>query len=314
MNRRRIQLIAGMTYSLSLPKQWVLKNNLKEKDEVAVYEKGDRTLLISPDVPESKKPNQVRLNIDEYSGNVAQVLFAVYYLGVENIVVFSKKEMNKEARSQIKRVLQYMSGTEIENEDKQHISIKVFLDKSKVDIIQILYRITLIIELSINCFVENVDITEIRNNENEIDRLYHLITKIITLSLIDSNILHSSKINNVLSIPSFLLIGKKLENTADSIAYLAEYCKTSKIDFENKKEMLVILRDEINRSISHILKGYPSIFNKINSNNLRMLNNHANKIRDKRVNDYLRDLIRYLIDIQQEIVNLSFYNSIEKNT
>ena len=34
MYRRRLQLIAGATYTVSLPKEWVLKNNLKEKCEV----------------------------------------------------------------------------------------------------------------------------------------------------------------------------------------------------------------------------------------------------------------------------------------
>ena len=30
MQRRKIQLIAGTTYSVSLPKDWIRKNNLKE--------------------------------------------------------------------------------------------------------------------------------------------------------------------------------------------------------------------------------------------------------------------------------------------
>ena len=30
MHRRKIQLIAGTTYSISLPKEWVKKNHLKE--------------------------------------------------------------------------------------------------------------------------------------------------------------------------------------------------------------------------------------------------------------------------------------------
>jgi len=55
MHRRKIQLIAGTTYSVSLPKEWVRKNNLKEKNEILFYEKNDRTLVISPYAIEGKK-------------------------------------------------------------------------------------------------------------------------------------------------------------------------------------------------------------------------------------------------------------------
>src|SRR3989338_3917742 len=94
--RRKIQLIAGTTYSLSLPKEWVKKNKLKEKNEVVVIEKNDRTLVVSPDSIEEKELNDISLNIDNYTDNIDQILFALYYLGIENINFFSKKELIKD--------------------------------------------------------------------------------------------------------------------------------------------------------------------------------------------------------------------------
>ena len=66
MPTRKIQLIAGTTYSLSLPKDWVLKNNLKEKQEIQIYENNDRSLIISPKNLEKKKLNQMSIEIDKY--------------------------------------------------------------------------------------------------------------------------------------------------------------------------------------------------------------------------------------------------------
>src|SRR3989344_4694203 len=90
MERRRIQLIAGTTYSVSLPKEWVRKNNMKEKSEVMFHEGTDRNLILSPSSIVERKYNEITLNIDEYLSSVDQILFAVYYLGVENINLFSK--------------------------------------------------------------------------------------------------------------------------------------------------------------------------------------------------------------------------------
>ena len=158
MERRRIQLIAGTTYSVSLPKEWVKKNHLKEKNEIIFHEGNDRTLILSSHLSENKKYRDIALNIDEYSGNIDQILFSVYYLGFETISLFSKKEISKGAETSIRKALSNMSGTEIVYEDKNNIKIKVLLDKSKIDIIQVIYRIILIIESSIESLLNNFDI------------------------------------------------------------------------------------------------------------------------------------------------------------
>ena len=310
MHRRKIQLIAGTTYSVSLPKEWVRKNNLKEKNEILFYEKNDRTLVISPYAIEGKKLNEISLDIDKYISAIDQILFAVYYLGIENISLFSKKELTKDVKSRIRKTITYMSGTEINYEDKQKIIIKVLLDKSKVDVFQVLYRINLIIESSILNILEQLNINEIRINENEIDRLYHLITKIILLSIIDSNILNSSKIKNVSLIPAYFLISKRLENIGDNINHLSEYLHKTKVKFENKNEILNFAKTELNRSISYFMSKSTNIFQKINVDNLRIINDYILKSKDKTIQNYLEDIIRYVVDIEEEIVNISFYNQL----
>ena len=310
MHRRKIQLIAGTTYSVSLPKEWVRKNNLKEKNEILFYEKNDRTLVISPYAIEGKKLNEISLDIDKYISAIDQILFAVYYLGIENISLFSKKELTKDVKSRIRKTITYMSGTEINYEDKQKITIKVLLDKSKVEIFQVLYRISLIIESSILNILEQLNINEIRINENEIDRLYHLITKIILLSIIDSNILNSSKIKNVSLIPAYFLISKRLENIGDNINHLSEYLHKTKVKFENKNEILNFAKTELNRSISYFMSKSTNIFQKINVDNLRIINDYILKLKDKTIQNYLEDIIRYVVYIEEEIVNISFYNQL----
>src|SRR3989344_430802 len=110
MHRRKIQLIAGTTYSVSLPKEWVRKNNLKEKNEISIYEQNNRTLVISPHTIERKKLDEISLDIDEYASNIDQILFAIYYLGIDHIDLFSKKELTKDVKSIIKKTITHMSG------------------------------------------------------------------------------------------------------------------------------------------------------------------------------------------------------------
>jgi phosphate uptake regulator len=315
MERRKIQIIAGSTYSISLPKDWIKKHNLKEKNELMIDEKNDGSLGIFPHLREEKELKEISLDVDIYTKNINQILFAVYYLGIETINLYSKTEISKEIKTKIRKTLSNMSGTEISYEDKQRITIKVLLDGLKVDLVQLLYRTSILIDSSLSDILEKVNVKEIILNENEIDRLYHLMTKIISLSLVDSNILNSSNIKDSLLIPSYFLIGKKMENIGDNIRRLGEYLSHNKNNFENKKEILNFLKEEINMGMRHLLKNCPKMFDKKPDSEFEKIAEDILKIKDKTISDYLREILRYVVDIEEEIINICFYKKIilEKN-
>jgi len=314
VHKRKIQLIAGATYSVSLPKEWVQKNKLKEKEEILLYERNDRTLVLSPYSIKESKPNEISLNVDEYAHTIDQILFAIYYLGIENITLFSKKELSKEVKAKIRKTLSNMSGTEIIREDQQKIIIKVLIDKSKLDIFQIIYRIGLILDLSLSNIISQFNLSEIKMNETEIDRLYHLIAKIVSLSLIDSNILHSSNIKNISFIPSYFLIGKRLENIADNINNLSEYVFDKKINLEHS-EILQMIRTELNRTMTYFIQipGCVDIFKKMNEQNSHKMRILLSAIKDTTIRNYLGDITRFTLDVQEEMINISFYNQLIQN-
>ena len=315
MERRKIQLIAGTTYSVSLPKKWVKKNSLKQGNEISIIEKSDSNLVISPRSFKEKKLNEISLNVDDYMGgegniqNLSPILFACYYIGIEKITLFSKEILSKNIKTKIRKTLLNMSGTEISYEDEQKITIRVLLDKSKIEFSQIIYRIGILIEYSILNLTNQLNINEIRLNENEIDRLYHLAAKMISLSLIDSNILDSSKIKNNSLILSYFLMSKKLENLSDTIYYFSEYINKNKTKTDNKK-IFDFVRNEINRGVKYIVWDHLFIFERIGGEKLDNINELISKIKDKSMQRYFEDIIRYLKDIEDEIVNISFYSQL----
>lgn len=310
MYRRKIQLVAGTTYSVSLPKEWVKKNRLREKTEVKLFEKNDRSLVISPELLEEKELTNISLNVDDYEDNIDQVLFSIYYLGIEKINLFSKKGFSKELRSRVRKTLTHMTGTEIGYEDKDKMTINVLLDKSRVDIRQLIYRISLVLDLSIDNLMDKQDINEIKLNENEIDRLYHLAAKLVLLSLIDTKVLHSSKVGNVSLIPSYFLISKRLENLADNINDLSEYAFKNKINTKEFEKILDFVKLELARSVKHIMKDFKSIYKKISIPELEKKKREIGKVKDRTVANHLRDILRYTNNIEEEIVNISFYSKL----
>ncbi len=306
MHRRRIQLVGGTSYAVSLPKGWVKENKLSPKAELLVYEKNDRTLLLSPHAVERKSRDDISINIDEHVGNVDQILFALYYVGFETITLFSGAEFSKDTRSRIRKTLTHMSGTEITHEDKNRITVRVMLDVSKVQIDQVFYRISLIIDSSLTNMMEGLNISEIRINENEVDRLYHLTSKMLSLSLIDSNVLHSSGLKNISLLPAHFLIAKKMENLADNIKHLADYLHSSgKRAVEH--DVLEFVQRELSRSVDHLRNRGCRRFVKADTEDLKIIDSRIEGLKDKIVQKYLSGMVRQVMDIQQETVYISFY-------
>ena len=217
--------------------------------------------------------------------------------------------MPKDVKAKIRKTLTHMSGTEISYEDSRKIVVKVLLDKSKVNVPQVLHRVSLITESTLNNLAEGLSIDEIRVNENEIDRLYHLLAKIITLALIDSNILHSSGINNVSLIPSYFLMSKKLEHIGDNASYLGEYLHENNLEVPDK-EVVEFLKLEFHRATSHLMKKDNEIFDKIPFFEVEVQEKRIQKIKDSRARGYMENILRLLVDIEEEITNNSFYNQL----
>ena len=113
-------------------------------------------------------------------------------------------------------------------------------------------------------------------------------------------------------IPSYFLICKKLENIGDNIKNLANYYYTNNIKISNEKEILEIISEEINRTIKHLIKNFSEIFKELSDNDMKKIKKNIFKIKDKIISDYLRDMWRYVKDIEEEMIMIDFYNKLIK--
>jgi len=225
---RKIQLIAGTTYSVSLPKEWVMKNGLDKQRTVSMTVNKDQTLIISPKkLDKDLDSKEFSLSVDEYGDTIEQILFSLFYTGYEDITLYSVKGIPPEIQSLIKRVLSFMSGTEIVYEDSHKIKLKVLLDTEKLDIHQIFFRIYLLINSTISILEKDIDKDALSVNENEIDRLYHLLVKLISRATLQPHFIVQSNIGSPTNILSYLLIAKRLEHLGDNLYRMITYYEKS---------------------------------------------------------------------------------------
>lgn len=303
---RKLQYVAGTTYSLSLPKQWIQENNIKIGDELNIKEGLNKTLTISQETQNLEK--EITLDITNHFHDIKRIINSIYYLGMETIHIIHRKEFPRELRLEIHKTINQLSGTEIIHEENNKLTIKVLLNKSKIDIYQLFYRLHLIIDSQFDEILKDANVETIQFYEEEIDRLYHLVVKIINMSLVDTSMLKSSKIENIQFIPSFFLLSKRLENISDNIEYIAKRVMKKNISLEQVIPTINLLRSEMKRNSTQLLRIHKDVnFTTMNKDFKSQTQKNIKLIHDKGIQIRLWEIQRFIFNIQEELVSLTFY-------
>jgi phosphate uptake regulator len=302
MDTRRIQFVGGSSYSVSLPKAWVLQNNLGKNSVVTVLQGSDGGLLILPQKKIEKEKKQVTLNIDRYKPGLKNILFATYYLGIDDIKLYSNSELYPTDRAKIKDALNYMIGTEVVNEDMRSIHIRSLISSSKINLFELLSRMRLLLKLSIKNVSTYQDLKELERNEQEIDRVYQLCVKTLTLSMKDPSLLQSSGLKDLKLVLPFFMVCKRIESVADYLSILLKVY-SDKIKSKEKKMLdglFVLINDATQAVLSNIeLKD--------NYQLLKNLEKDISEMNDVMLRDTFHHLNRFIRDIIEECFNIQTY-------
>ncbi|MBW2964039.1 AbrB/MazE/SpoVT family DNA-binding domain-containing protein [Candidatus Woesearchaeota archaeon] len=314
MHQRKVQNIAGMTYSVSLPKAWAQKHGIRPKTIVMMEEQDDGSLLVSPSLQgRAGSSDSISFNIDRQESSISHILYATYYLGYGNIRLFSRSEIPQKTRQKIKSTIQNLSGTEIVYEDMHRIEMKVLLDITKISIHQLLYRVSLIINSSIDCILNNEGPETISRNEDEIDRLYHLARKMIFLSSRDTGMLVSSGICQVSHAFSYSMINNKLEIIADNIADLALHISSlgkKSSDTGKAKDLLKFFRKRFSRDMGLLANAHVLDEHAADMTEIGKIRHEIDAVNDTKIKLTLSSMAGGIVEIEEEMMNLFYYRKL----
>ena len=76
--------------------------------------------------------------------------------------------------------------------------------------------------------------------------------------------------------------------------------------------MLSTIKEELNRTFRHVLADYPSMFIRVTDEKIKKLRESAKSTKDQVLIDYFNNAIKFLIDIQEEVIDISFYKIMTK--
>ena len=186
---RKIQFTGGSTYTVSLPKKWVVDNNLSSSDMVNITHLNDGNLQISPYESNSIK-TVIELKIkNDFDTSLYVSLIGAYVGGADVIKITSKTPISKKNCRIIREFLRESRGLEISGDYDKEIYIISLLKQNEIPLKTSLNRmyalVTQIIEDALAVFDGEDDdlLSDIDDRERQIDARRLLVARQVAMAL-----------------------------------------------------------------------------------------------------------------------------------
>ncbi|MCS7144389.1 MAG: phosphate uptake regulator PhoU [Archaeoglobaceae archaeon] len=182
METRKLQLIGGSSYMVSLPKEWVKANELGQGDEI-ILEVEDKVITLYPKgFKDDLKVSRVEIeNLQRYDEKfLRRFIYALYIQGIDEIVI-TDKNLNPRLIAKISEIVKSLIGIEII--DASEKVVLRCLTVTDFDVYGVVKRMTQIVLTMIHTILDAMAkndlsaLREIRNLEIDSDRLYLLAVR-----------------------------------------------------------------------------------------------------------------------------------------
>jgi phosphate uptake regulator len=243
---RRLQRI-GSSILVSLPKEWVVANNLDKGAQVEL-ETGQDSISISAN-KETRPTKELVISYPLPKGeNVVANITGAYLLGYDIIVINSASIIPGEDREEIRNSMRRLVGMEIIEEDASHINMQFLLDATTLNPSKILKRISSI-ALGMYDDVLRGLISDDKSNlqtlskrDVEVNRQYFLLVRLIRSTLVDKRLANVFNLENI-DILDYRVAANVLENAGDSIVELSNFIFNFSLSKEFSKKIYDVVKD-----------------------------------------------------------------------
>lgn len=223
MEVRKVQESAG-TFFISLPKPWILRNNVTKGSTLVLLERADGSLNITPGYRIEKNLEAATL---EFSPLIEREIISKYMLGFDLITVSSRDRLKSEDLEHLKAVTRRLIGLEIVEENSRTVKLQCLLEPTAFPPERILRREYLLVasmhrDLILCLSEKDVHLADaIVKRDDEVDRLYFLLVRILR------TIIRHPAMSEELHFPpidclDYRLVASFIEAIADQLVGIAE--------------------------------------------------------------------------------------------
>ncbi|HEU4605657.1 MAG TPA: PhoU domain-containing protein [Nitrososphaera sp.] len=223
---RRLQKI-GSSILISLPSQWIKSNNLKKGNIVPIDINRDNSISIFPSEDTTDEAKEVTIPYSAVAmDTLVNQVYGAYLLGYDVIRIKANSPISFEDADRVKKAMRKLVGLEIVDEDGFHISAQFLLDANTLDAEKILRRMSAIVAGMYRDLLDAIRSKEnsirrvISGRDDEVDRQYFLLVRLIRSAMMDQRLAGKLNLSNI-DILDYRIAANLLESAGDYIVDLA---------------------------------------------------------------------------------------------
>jgi phosphate uptake regulator len=223
---RRLQKI-GSSILISLPNEWIKNNNLKKGNMVMIEVNRNNSVSLYPSGSEGEDVKEVNIPYPLASmESLINQIYGAYLLGYNIIRIRGKSQISFDDRELIKLAMRKLVGLEIVDEDGSNIISQFLLDANTLDAEKILRRMSSIVAGMYKDTLLGMQKREngieklIASRDDEVDRQYFLLVRLIRSAMMDQKLASKLNLSNI-DILDYRIAANHLESAGDYIADFA---------------------------------------------------------------------------------------------
>lgn len=180
METRKVQVTGGSTYTVSIPKDWALDNEIQAGDTVAFYREGSTLLLTSEPRTENTRGT---LDISELAGEeLVRAIMTMYVSGFDVIELESPRIMTDQRQS-IRTATQSLVSMEVLEETSDRVVIQDLLNAGELSVLDALTRmqritVSMLEDALVALLEDNDELSRsVIARDDDVDRLWFVISR-----------------------------------------------------------------------------------------------------------------------------------------
>jgi phosphate uptake regulator len=232
--QRKLQITGGSTYIISLPKDWITKNELKKGSAMTLREEDDGSISITPsNLAKKEKQDEafIKASPNDNPDAVARTAISAYLVGynILHVKPSGQQVLSSRLRNHLKYFARnYLVGTEIVTDTPTDLTLQVLLNYPELTVHSALSRMA-VISLSMHkeaiSSLKNLDTSAAKSvieTDREVNRFGLYIVRLLKLVVSNPRIVREIGLNSPRDCLGYRLIAKSVERTADHATKIAE--------------------------------------------------------------------------------------------
>lgn len=230
METRRVQLIGGSTYVVSLPKKWVKDSQVEKKSEIGLIPQSNGYLIVvpKPKILEEQKEGIVSVRDGDDKKFISRSIIARYLNGCDIIRIISAKRLTIAQIEEIKSTSRKLIGLETIEENSNEIALHSFLNLQELEIpkgIKRAHAIASSMQSDAIKALEDSDPELARSTmqrDSDVDRLYFLTLRQLRMACLNPDLASRLGLEPINCL-DYESVVKRIEHIADHAERMAGY-------------------------------------------------------------------------------------------